>query len=201
MIASSSTIYGCGQITGAFPNLERTVLAIASTFPRLTNPPGRAAYAGQQLRHRLGLYRRGERQPFATFDQLRFPINDVSFHPEDPVIAIGGGSYDGGWVFEGELILWDWSTGLSHCGAKQVPEVERCVFDASGTCLNILVRPWDEEWGADESPQDAFERLYPLRISYVREGGGDIEIDPHMWIERGQAQLQERKGAVPDRPT
>ena len=184
MIICSPTIRGSGAITGVFRSSNGGTLAIASTFPLLTNPPGRAAYMGQRLRQRLALHRRGELRPFAVFDDLRMPINDVSFHPSDPVIAVAAGSYDGGYLFEGELLFWNWQADRSWRAAKTVPEVERCDFTEDGNGLDVLVRPWDEDWGVDDDP---FDRVYPLSVPYGGPSGSDgggIEIDPGQAIVR-----------------
>lgn len=55
---------------------------------------------------------------------MRLPINGVAFHPRDPVIAITAGSHDGGWLFEGDLVLWNWVEGKTcrTCRPfKQIP--------------------------------------------------------------------------------
>ena len=124
---------GLGQLTGAFSHTGGDVLAVCSAYRMLTEPPARAAYGGQRLRHRVALYRRGERPPFAAFDQLRYGVNDIAFHPSLPVLAIATGSCDGGWAFEGELSLWNWETGEHGLAVQQAPEVVRVAFGPSPT--------------------------------------------------------------------
>lgn len=141
------------------------------------------------MRQRLALHRPRELRPFAVFDDLRMPINDVSFHPFDPVIAVAAGSYDGGYVFEGELLFWNWQVGRFWQPAKVVPEVEQCNFSEDGKRLDALVRPWDEDWGSGE---DAFDRVYPLSVPYEvsgAESGAEVEIDPGQAIVRQTVEL------------
>ena len=147
-------------------NPEKSILAVASVFPLLTNPPARAAYAGHKLRHRVSLHRMGERAPFTSFDVVRLPINWVSFHPFEPVLAIGAGTYDGGRIFEGELFLWNWLENSWREPVSQIPEVVWMDFDPDGTTLGLIVRPWDEEWGGEltGAEDDAFDRFYMARI-------------------------------------
>ncbi|AZD16370.1 hypothetical protein PUP66_18040 [Pseudomonas chlororaphis] len=146
------TLRGTGRITGAFFNPAGDIAAVVSEFALLVNPPARAAYGGTGLRYRLGLYRRGEPVPFAIFDELCLPINDVGFHPTLPRIVIGAGRYDGGYLFEGELAVWNWQTGQSRRPFADIPEVVRCRYDASGERIDAWVRPWNEEWdGLDDS--------------------------------------------------
>ncbi|GAA1648846.1 PQQ-binding-like beta-propeller repeat protein [Actinoplanes couchii] len=44
----------------------------------------------------------------------RFPVHTMAFHPEHPLLTIGTGRYDGGYFFEGELLLLNWKTGTTH---------------------------------------------------------------------------------------
>lgn len=185
-------IRGSGLITGAFPSPDGNVLAVASRFSLLVNPRSRACYAGQTLHYRLALYRRGEPVPFAAFDRLQFHINDVAFHPSEPVVAIATGSYDGGYLFEGDLVLWDWADNAHGRPLAQTPEVVACRFDESGA-IEALVRPWDEEWeGLPEPRSDtAFDSLFPVRISYlgVSPSGADaveVKLDPAARIVSAQ---------------
>ncbi|CAB3851010.1 hypothetical protein LMG26846_01993 [Achromobacter insuavis] len=153
---------GAGRITGVFFHPAGDIVAVASAFPLLINPPARAAYGGAALRYRVGLYRRGDPVPFAACDAPRLPINDVAFHPDQPVIAIGAGSYDGGYLFEGELTAWNWQSGASRRPFLNVPEVVRCRYLDDGR-IQAWVRPWDESW--DEQDGDvppAFETLLPV---------------------------------------
>lgn len=187
MIISAPSVAGSGAISAVFASPAGDMLAIASTFPLLTNPPGRAAYMGQHLRQRLALHRRGEAAPFAVFDSLRLPINHVCFHPSDPVIAIAAGSYDGGYLFEGDLWFWDWRSGRSWQPVKAVPEVERCRFGDDGRQLHILVRPWDEGWVEAEGADDPFDRFYRSSVAYAPPAAADpaeIVIDPATAMQR-----------------
>lgn len=181
MILTSPTLHGCGHITGAWESADGTVLAIANAFPLLTNPPARAAYAGQKLRHRVSLHRRGERMPFAWFDKLRLPINWIGLHPRETKIAIAAGTYDGGWMFEGQLLIWDWTEDSWSEPFPQMPEVVWVNFRPDGTELDLIVRPWDEQWGGDpDRPEDdAFTRFYAVTADADRcTPEAQLELDP-----------------------
>ncbi|WP_431955586.1 hypothetical protein [Nocardia lijiangensis] len=43
--------------------------------------------------------------------RARFPVHAMAFHPSLPLLAVGSGRYDGGYFFEGELLLLDLETG------------------------------------------------------------------------------------------
>ncbi|WP_439596893.1 hypothetical protein [Falsiroseomonas sp.] len=169
------TLRGSGRITQLCQSPDGQTLAIASSFPLLMQP-GRVARMGQRLLQRLALHRRGEARPFAVLDALRLPINDIAFHPSEPVLAVAAGAYDGGHAFEGELLVWNWQTGESWSGAAPVPEVTRCRFTADGSVLEALLRPWDEDFGGAE---EAFDRLYPLRLPHGPPGPpAQVRLDP-----------------------
>lgn len=164
---SDPPLRGSARITGVFFDPARGIAAVASEFPLLAVPRARAAYGGQALRYRVALYRRGESSPFAALDALRHPVNDVAFHPTESVAAIGAGSYDGGYLFEGELVAWDWSNGRHARLFERMPEVARCACDADGRGITAWVRPWDEEWeGLPDTPDAAFNTLYRVRVPY-----------------------------------
>ncbi|WP_435593601.1 hypothetical protein [Nocardia sp. bgisy118] len=60
----------------------------------------------------------------------RFPVHAMAFHPSLPVLAVGSGRYDGGYFFEGELLLLDLETGAikslieDYYGGRQVLGLE-----------------------------------------------------------------------------
>jgi hypothetical protein len=151
---------GHGDISGVFWRQDHQILAVASVFRLLTEPPARAAYAGHKLRYRVSLYRPPSRRPIAVFDRLAFPINDVGFHPTRPVVVLGGGSYDGGYMFEGQLTLWDWVSGQSQ-SLREIPEILRVRFTDGGNDIEAIVRPWDEGFGEGqiEKPFETFYRI------------------------------------------
>ncbi|SDY27616.1 hypothetical protein [Pseudomonas sp. NFIX28] len=184
------TLRGTGRITGAFFNPAGDIAAVVSEFALLVNPPARAAYGGTGLRHRLGLYRRGEPVPFAIFDELCLPINDVGFHPTLPRIVIGAGRYDGGYLFEGELAVWNWQTGESRRPFADIPEVVRCRYDASGERIEAWVRPWNEEWdGLDDSDWSVIlDTLFLVpaddsEAAWAGQAPAVLELDPAATVE------------------
>lgn len=160
---SDPSLPGQGDITGLYLNRDRSVVAVTSQFRLLTNPPARASYGGQRLRYRVALYHPPETKPFAVLDSLRYSVNDVAFHPSEPTIAIATGSYDGGWAFEGELVVWDWEGRRHSNKTGPIPEVVRCSFSDAGSSIIALVRPWDE--GSDDLG-DPFDSFYEIWATY-----------------------------------
>lgn len=163
---ADTTLPGVGEILGAYANRSVGIIAIASEFRLLTQPPARASYGGTNPRNRLCVYERGSRRPFAHLDTIRFPINDVAFHPVQPVVAIATGRYDGGWMFEGELVLWNWKTGEIGKPLIQSPEIVRVTFAPDGNSLVAYCRPWDEGMAQED---DAFDMFFELRATYFED--------------------------------
>lgn len=157
---------GAGEILGAYGQDARGIVVIASEFRLLTEPPARASYGGTSPRRRVGIYRRGTRTPFSNLDALRFPINDIAFHPVHPVVAIATGSYDGGWMFEGELVLWNWETGEVGRPLIKTPEIVRTAFTGDGSALLAISRPWDEGMAEGD---EAFDMFFELRATFFED--------------------------------
>lgn len=194
------TLRGSGKISGVFFSAANDVVAVASAFSLLINPRARAAYGSHALRYRVALYRQDALVPFAAFDDLRYPVNDVAFHPDGTTILIGGGSYDGGYLFEGDLVVWDWRNARATRPFKHVPEVVRCRYNAAGDQIEAWMRPWDEEWGAADdnadnandaddadnagdadNTDDAFDTLYLVQTPApggTASPARDLELDP-----------------------
>ena len=159
---------GLGDVTGAFLDPVRNILAVGCSFRLLTEPRARAAYGGHDPRYRLALYEQNKSVPEAIFDRLRYPVNDIAFHPSLPVVAIAMGSYDGGWMFEGELVLWNWETGESGRIVDAIPTVVRVAFNAEGDKVLAYVRPWDEGMVEELSSEaDPFDVFYEVRATFL----------------------------------
>lgn len=181
-----------GRPAGGFQRADGQAIALCSDFEFLYWP-GRAIYQGHRLRHRLSLYAKNFERLLGLFDAARFPINDVAFHPTQPIAAIGTGSYDGGYMFEGDLWLWNWETGETRSLLGESREVVQCRF-VDEQRLAVTLRPRDEEEYDNLDEDEAFETCVGLVIDDLRDaseadykaphGGGDrrliglLPIDP-----------------------
>ncbi|MFH8704431.1 hypothetical protein [Streptomyces rubrogriseus] len=87
----------------------------------------------------------GRATPVAVYDsrsfvrralvRSRFPVHALAFHPRHPLLAVGAGKYDGGYFFEGELLLLVLESGAmgSPCCAlsgKPNETTPRVAYDA-----------------------------------------------------------------------
>ncbi|MFB7469510.1 hypothetical protein [Kitasatospora sp. NPDC056184] len=70
---------------------------------------GEPGFAGAAT---VGVYGAGDLRCRAVL-RARFPVHALAFHPTAPLLAVGTGAYDGGYLFEGELLLLDWETGAT----------------------------------------------------------------------------------------
>ena len=138
-----------GHPTAAFHSQDDRIVALCSEFPTLYWP-GRSTYGGHRLQYRLSLYNRNLDRRMGAFDLARYPINDVAFHPSQPLLAIATGSYDGGYSFGGDLWLWNWESGecLSLLGESR--EVVQCRFIDENRLAVILERRFDDEFHRDD---------------------------------------------------
>jgi hypothetical protein len=154
-------------------------VALCSAFDHLYWP-GRAIYAGHTLRNRVSLYAGNFENLLAVFDGAHFPINDIAFHPSEPWLAIATGSYDGGYLFEGDLFLWNWQSGECRSLLAESREVVCCRFVAPSR-LAVVLRPRDEEEYGDN---DAFityvgvvlDDLRPAQDFGLRPGDADPRL-------------------------
>ncbi|MFJ5711676.1 hypothetical protein [Streptomyces sp. NPDC093105] len=77
--------------------------------------------------------------------RARHPVHALAFHPALPLLAVGSGAYDGGYFFEGELLLLDLETGrttslIEHPLGRQVLGLEWLGEHA----LRVLMAPYDD---------------------------------------------------------
>lgn len=92
--------------------------------------------------HRVGVYERDGLR-CRHLARSRYPVRSLAFHPVLPLLAVGTGRYDGGYSFEGELLLLDTDTGdvVSALGDRR--EVLGATW-LSGTALRLVMAPEDD---------------------------------------------------------
>ena len=122
----------------------RTGGLIAIAGARVTGPIPVAVYDAGDLRCRAVV-------------RSRLPVHTMAFHPTSPLLAVGTGRYDGGYFFEGELLLLDLSTGVPKSLLKQKPG--RQVLDLEWLTrkkLRVLMAPADD-WEDEEARSHGHE--------------------------------------------
>ena len=89
---------------------------------------------------------------FAVYDGLvclhlvptRWPAKAIAFHPTLPIVTIGTGSYDGGYYYEGQLLLLDLLTGSVVSLLERPREVRKITWRDERTLDLVLAVPSDE---------------------------------------------------------
>lgn len=156
---SPSAFAEVGRPGGAFRRRDGAFVALVGDF----DPPhGPGAPA---MRYRVTVYTGDLSRRLAVLDASRYPIHEVAFHPNQPIAAVATGSYDGGFLFEGELLLWDWTNGNVTRVLSEKREVTRLGFDDDGS-LRLLLRARDEE--DNTITGDPFRAVLGGRLSDLR---------------------------------
>ncbi len=163
---SPSRFAEVGKPAGGWRRADGEVCALASHIQQLYWP-GRALYEGRRIEHRVSVYDGALERRLGVFDRARFPINDVAFHPTRSLVAVATGSYDGGFLFEGDLWLWSWETGEARSLLGESRDVAACRW-VDDDRLAVLLRPRDEEEypGAEDR---AFETYVGLVLEDLRD--------------------------------
>ncbi|MFE2288637.1 PQQ-binding-like beta-propeller repeat protein [Streptomyces sp. NPDC059443] len=73
----------------------------------------------------------------------RYPVRSLDFHPVLPLLAVGTGRYDGGYSFEGELLLIHLHSG-AVVSALPYPREVLGVEWRSETALRLVLAPLDD---------------------------------------------------------
>ncbi|HEX6684736.1 MAG TPA: hypothetical protein VF062_18170 [Candidatus Limnocylindrales bacterium] len=91
----------------------------------------------------IGIYRAADLTCLSLFT-VRWPVNAISFHPSLPLVAIGAGSYDGGWMYDGELLILD-LTADSMVSVLEYPREVRRVSWRDDETLDLVLAVRDDE--------------------------------------------------------
>ncbi|GHJ47339.1 hypothetical protein Cs7R123_46810 [Catellatospora sp. TT07R-123] len=115
------------------------------------------------------------------------PVHAMAFHPTSPLLAVGTGGYDGGYFFEGELLLMDLETGagvslIEDPLGRQVLALEWL----TGQELRVLMAPPDD-WQDKQAWTDghvAVVRRRDWRVVPPRSITGDELAGPRVAAPR-----------------
>lgn len=163
-IIGKNAFSGIGYPTGIYWNADQSLFAVAGSF-------GQVLWGGRYvqetpLHYRVSLYEAKTLHRLAVTDQCRFPINEIAFHPDAAILAIATGCYDGGYLFEGDLLIWDYGRDTIQSILPESREVIRCRFDEEGENLQFLLRPWKEE---DDDGNDISADVYFYQTDRYRD--------------------------------
>ncbi|MER5473538.1 PQQ-binding-like beta-propeller repeat protein [Streptomyces sp. NPDC002685] len=92
--------------------------------------------------HRIGVYDR-EGLRCKRLVKSRYPVRSLAFHPTLPLLAVGTGRYDGGYFFEGELLLVHLGSGTVVSALPYAREVLDVAW-LSERELRLVLAPCDD---------------------------------------------------------
>jgi WD40 repeat protein len=95
-------------------------------------------------------------------DLLKYPVNDVAFHPTETLLVIGTGSYDGGAFYEGELLRWNFKSSTLESLLEDNREVVGCRFTDEGNKLQFTLHPSDDLYGETPYTITTYEVAFPV---------------------------------------
>lgn len=124
--------------------------------------------------YRLGVYGTDDLR-CRWITESRWPVHSLAFHPTLPVVAIGTGSYDGGFFFEGELLLLDLRSGQVTSVLQGAREVLHVSWQ-SQVALRTVVAPPDD-YDFDEAHTHGF----------------DVVIERSDWSDVAQESVQQEE--------
>ncbi|MFJ7276821.1 hypothetical protein [Kitasatospora sp. NPDC098663] len=109
-----------------FAEIGDPVLAVADKRRRLVAVAG--AHEDDEAKT-VGVFHVTDRARRRWLLSSQYPVNAMAFHPNLPLLAVGSGEYDGGYAFEGELLLVHLETGtvlslIEHHLGRQVLALE-----------------------------------------------------------------------------
>ncbi|MER5689425.1 hypothetical protein [Streptomyces sp. NPDC002205] len=129
----------------SFAEIGDPVLATVDERRGLLAVAGRYEFGGTAP---VGVYGTGDLACYALV-RSHYPVHAMAFHPTLPLLAVGTGRYDGGYFFEGQLLLLHLETGtaislIEHALGRQVLELEWLDEQA----LRMVMAPpddWEDE--------------------------------------------------------
>jgi hypothetical protein len=106
----------------------------------------------------------------------RWMVNSIALHPAGGLVAIGTGAYDGGYLFEGELLVHDVARGTT----TSVLDGVRCVESVAWTddrTLGVTVAPPTDDLREDEAV--TYDSYAIRRDDWQELGPGGIVLGNH----------------------
>lgn len=129
----------------------------------------------------VGIYRANDLRCLRVLTS-RWEVNAVAIHPAGRLIAIGTGAYDGGYAFEGELLLHDVELGTTTSLLTAQRTIEALEWEDSETLAAVVAPPTDEDidW-----PHIVYESFEVRRQDWTRvdRRSVDLEAEPSVSTE------------------
>ncbi|MFC0437807.1 PQQ-binding-like beta-propeller repeat protein [Kutzneria buriramensis] len=126
------------------------------------------------LPHAVCLYDQATHR-FRSLLTTRWPVRSLDFHPRQPLLAIGTGSYDGGWSFHGELLLLHLDTGEVVSALADSREVRAVKWRTwrHGRVLDLALAPHSEAEYGNDAMKIGFDAMV-VREDWLAVRDGEI---------------------------
>lgn len=111
----------------------------------------------------VSLYNKHTLELVAHFNHARYPINDVAFHPDKPQVLISTGTFDGGYMYEGELILWNYQNKQHKNLLKDNREILNSRFIDNH--IEFTISPQTEDENECETYTVSQSATFPVSLS------------------------------------
>ncbi len=144
----------------------------------------------------LSLYKSDSLELVAHIDSLKYPVNDVDYHEKKKLILIGTGSYDGGYFFEGELLIFDLKSKSLIKIIEDNREFTKCKF--IGNEIEFIVNPTHDLDNEDYTNKSYKIPLDTLRVFQLKDLN-PIKIQPHDENSFNYESYQERLQEIPNK--
>lgn len=139
--------------------------------------------------YRVGIYGSGDLRCRWVVESW-WPVHSFAFHPTLPVVAVGTGAYDGGYSFEGELLILDLRSGRSTSVIRGAREVLHVRWESERD-LRLVVAPPDD-YDFDEAHVHGFAVVVErFDWSNVARGSVQQEELSGQWVEFERPAMEE----------
>jgi hypothetical protein len=125
----------------------------------------------------VGLYSAKDLNCLRVFSS-RWEIKSIAVHPTGRFVAVGTGAYDGGYFFEGELLLHDAESGTTTSLLSGLRQVEQVAW-IDGETLEMLLAPSTDEDADDwKDLKSESARVHSDDWCGLRRASVDVEALP-----------------------
>ncbi|MFB0629546.1 PQQ-binding-like beta-propeller repeat protein [Streptomyces sp. AB3(2024)] len=178
---------GIGEPALALVHASSRLVAVGGDVGSVQWSGGATADSGW-TGHRVGVYERDGLR-CRHLARSRYPVRALAFHPVLPLLAVGTGRYDGGYSFEGELLLLDTGTGDVVSALRHGREVLGASW-LSGTALRLVVAPhddWENPLAHEQGHVAVVDRADWSAVGKGSIGSGELDApaEPAARTDRG----------------
>lgn len=139
----------------------------------------------------VGIYRADDLRCLRVLTS-RWEVNAVAIHPAGRLIAIGTGAYDGGYAFEGELLLHDVELGTTTSLLTAHRAIEALEWRDSEALAAVVAPPTDEDVDWPHIVYESFE-IRRQDWTHVDRRSMDLEAEPSAQTEAVEHDLSALK--------